>query len=146
MVQIRRHRNERSITSVTVAILSIAVIAVVVSSAYFVVTGRYSPHAVNNVAFSSSWKYVGNVTLSGQLAIKVAGALRLPTPSQPIYSAQEYTKGNSTAYVVTVNVSEVSNMNTVSQTSATVVVIDSSVYCTRGLNVSTVQECPSVIN
>ena len=82
---------------------------------------------------SSSWHYIGNVTLSG--AQSSCEILRLPCVLNPNNTAMEYDSGASIAYVETASVNNVEY---------TIVLINGEPYCVSP-KVLVLPECPSVI-
>jgi len=74
----------------------------------------------STVTFGPAWHYVGNVTLTGNLAQQVCYAFPIP-PCNPriTFPAKEYNNGTATAYLVVFT----------GQLANNVVVINSVAYC-----------------
>jgi hypothetical protein len=90
----------------------------------------------STVTFGPSWHYVGNVTLTGNLAQQVCYAFPIP-PCNPriTFPAKEYNNGTATAYLVVF----------AGQLANNVVVINSVAYCASSPP-GYMKHCPSVIN
>ena len=89
--------------------------------------------AVGSVNLSSSWHYLGNITLSG--AQSSCEIMRLPCVLNPSNTAMEFRSGVSIAYVETITVNNVEY---------TIVLINGNPYCTSPKTL-VLPECPSII-
>ncbi len=99
---------------------------------------------IGSVAFSSSWHYVGNVTLSGSESSCVI--LRLPCPSNTQNPAEELTNGNGdVAYVETMTLCEAGS-TTKACTTFTIVLINNNLYCINpNDNIPSQPSCPAIL-
>jgi len=90
----------------------------------------------STVTFGPAWHYVGNVTLTGNLAQQVCYAFPIP-PCNPriTFPAKEYNNGTATAYLVVFT----------GQLANNVVVINSVAYCASSPP-GYMKHCPAVIN
>jgi len=61
----------------------------------------YAASTSSTVTFGPNWHYVGNATLTGNLAQQVCHAFPIPSCTPWItFPAQEYSNGTATAYLV----------------------------------------------
>ncbi len=91
---------------------------------YLRITTTHATTAFLGISFSSSWHYVGNVTLSGSLSTCVI--LRLPCPTNPTSQAEQFTNGTATLYAEEASRCE-SSVNCTSYFA--ILIINNAVYC-----------------
>ncbi len=108
---------------------------------HFVVTQINGPIKIGSVTFEIPWRYVGNVTLSGNESSCVV--LRLPCPSNPQNSAEEFVSTNGTiAYAET---AQICGPNVC--TNYTIVLVDNNLYCVNpNSNIPSELDCPSILS
>ena len=129
---------------VTTFVASALVVAAACGAYYALGWENGAALSVGSVDFSqSSWRHIGNVTLSGNLTL--CYVLRIPCPSNPQNQAVEL-KSSSISNDTVAYVEIENGCNPEGCTQTTVVIVNSTLFCvTPKTNISSQPVCTSLI-